>query len=176
MLKKIETKIIADILPSKATESADVIFGAAVLAETDGTFLAASGDVHTLTRGTNPPKDLYPDWKIFSDIAKAMDVGHRLRPPAGTGEQGGAMKIGHQPRLASGPGLADLHAAAVPGCVVADAADRDRRIELQPAATEGPADGDRGSCLVETLLVDETEYAKVGVPHGFGDGRRFRDR
>ena len=72
MLEKTDRKIIADILPSPATESADVVFAAAVLAETDGTFLAASKDIRTLTACAAPPDNLYPDWKIFCDIAKAM--------------------------------------------------------------------------------------------------------
>ncbi|MBN2438651.1 MAG: sulfide/dihydroorotate dehydrogenase-like FAD/NAD-binding protein [Deltaproteobacteria bacterium] len=72
MLEKIENKIIIDILPSRATESADVVFGAAVLAETDGTFLAASGDVHTYSACVNPPENLHPDWKVICDIAKTM--------------------------------------------------------------------------------------------------------
>lgn len=70
--KKPDFTVVADILPSSATDSADVVFGAAVLAETDGTFLAASGEIHELRAAAKPPDDVFPDWKIICDIAGKM--------------------------------------------------------------------------------------------------------
>ena len=70
----LEAIIVSDILPSPLTASADVVFGAAVLAEVDGTFLASSGQVRTLAAAARPPDDLHPDWKILCDLADAMGV------------------------------------------------------------------------------------------------------
>ena len=74
-----DTVIVADILPSAASVSADVVFGAAVLAEVDGTFLTSSGQaptfsgqVRTLAAAAQSPDDVHPDWKILCDIAVAM--------------------------------------------------------------------------------------------------------
>ncbi len=72
LLKDLDVTIIADIVPSCATESADVVFGAAVLAETDGTFLAASGDIRGLTAAAGPPEGILADWRIVCDIATKM--------------------------------------------------------------------------------------------------------
>ncbi len=70
--EKLDILISMDILPSAATESADVVFGASVLAETEGTFLTASGDIHHLSVTAPPPDDIYPDWRIVCDIARKL--------------------------------------------------------------------------------------------------------
>ncbi len=72
LLEKLDVTIIADVLPSFATESADVVFGASVLAETDGTFLTASGEIRALSAAAKPPEGISPDWKIICDIARKM--------------------------------------------------------------------------------------------------------
>lgn len=73
-IEKVETQIVVDIFPSRMEKSADVVIAAAVLVETDGTFLNSAGDVKTLKAVANSPKDLFPDWKIACDIAKEMGL------------------------------------------------------------------------------------------------------
>jgi len=72
LLEKLDVTITADIFPSVAAESADVVFGAAVLAETDGTFLTTSGEIRALSAAAKPPDDIFPDWKIICDLARKM--------------------------------------------------------------------------------------------------------
>ncbi len=72
LLEKLDVTITADILPSSVTESADVVFGASVLAETDGTFLTASGEIRAVSAAAKPPDGIPPDWKIIRDIARKM--------------------------------------------------------------------------------------------------------
>ncbi|UCH63277.1 MAG: sulfide/dihydroorotate dehydrogenase-like FAD/NAD-binding protein [Fidelibacterota bacterium] len=71
-LGKLDVIIAADILPSSATESADVVFGASVFTETDGTFLTASGEIRALSAAAKPPDGIFPDWRIICDIAGKM--------------------------------------------------------------------------------------------------------
>lgn len=67
-----EVRIISDILPSHATAEADVVFASAVLAETDGTYLAASGDIKLVHAAATAPAGLQSDWKLVVDIAARM--------------------------------------------------------------------------------------------------------
>ena len=73
--KGLEVLIVSDMFPSRTEKSADVVFAVAGLAETDGTFLNASGQIKALTAAATPPKALLPDWKVACDIAKKMGAG-----------------------------------------------------------------------------------------------------
>ena len=72
--ERLETLMVVDMFPSRMEKTADVVIAAAVLAETDGTFLNAAREVKTLKAVANSPKDLFPDWKITCDIAKKMGL------------------------------------------------------------------------------------------------------
>jgi len=71
MVEKLEALIVADMFPTDIERAAHVVFAAAGLAETDGTFLASDG-VRSLTSTALPPMGVEPDWKIICDIAKKM--------------------------------------------------------------------------------------------------------
>jgi NAD(P)H-flavin reductase len=73
--KGLEVLIVSDMFPSRTEKSADVVFAVAGLAETDGTFLNASGQIKALTAAATPPNALLPDWKVACDIAKKMGAG-----------------------------------------------------------------------------------------------------
>ena len=70
--KDLDLVIVADVLPSRVSDAADVLFGAAVLAETEGSFLAASGEIRQVSRAVPPTTGLQPDWRIICDIARKM--------------------------------------------------------------------------------------------------------
>jgi NAD(P)H-flavin reductase/ferredoxin len=72
VLKGLEALVVSDLFSSPAATSADVVIAAAALAETEGTFLSASGTVKALVPAAAPPNALVPDWKIICDIARKM--------------------------------------------------------------------------------------------------------
>ena len=72
LVEKLEALVVIDMFPSDTEKAADVVFAAAALAETDGTFLNAAGEIKVLTAAAAPPENVYPDWKIVCDIAKKM--------------------------------------------------------------------------------------------------------
>jgi NAD(P)H-flavin reductase len=71
-VKEPKVTIVSDILSSKTSDAADVVFAAAVLGEIEGTFLSASGEIRTLPRAADPPEGVVPDWKIVCDVARRM--------------------------------------------------------------------------------------------------------
>jgi NADH dehydrogenase/NADH:ubiquinone oxidoreductase subunit G len=73
--KGLEVLVVSDMFPSRTEKSADVVFAVAGLAETDGSFLNASGQTKALTAAATPPKALVPDWKVACDIARKMGAG-----------------------------------------------------------------------------------------------------
>jgi NAD(P)H-flavin reductase/ferredoxin len=71
-LGAIEYLVVIDFLPSAASERADAVLPAAVLAEAEGTFRNAAGEVKRLARAINAPGEARPEWTIVRDLGKAM--------------------------------------------------------------------------------------------------------
>ena len=71
-LAAIEYLAVIDFLPSAASERADAILPAAVLAEAEGTFRNSAGEVKRLSRAISPPGEARPEWTIVRDLGKAM--------------------------------------------------------------------------------------------------------
>ena len=68
----LDVLIVSDMYPSRTEKAADVVFAAAGLLETSGTFLNAAGQIKSISAAVTAPNSLQPDWKIVCDIAKKM--------------------------------------------------------------------------------------------------------
>ncbi|NTV44018.1 MAG: molybdopterin-dependent oxidoreductase, partial [Syntrophobacteraceae bacterium] len=73
-LCRMEYRAVIDCLPSKATETADVILPAAVLSEVEGTYRNAAGTVKAFPAITPVPGSARPEWVIVRELAKAMGL------------------------------------------------------------------------------------------------------
>lgn len=71
-LARLDALVIADMFPSPAQTGADVVIGAAGLAETEGSFLTATGQSLPFSAVAPTQPGIYPDWRIICDIAKKM--------------------------------------------------------------------------------------------------------
>ncbi len=72
ILEKVERIIVADFLPSPATERADAVLPVAILAETEGTIRHPSGELRRLGPSVVAPGFARPEWAIISAVAKAL--------------------------------------------------------------------------------------------------------
>jgi NAD(P)H-flavin reductase/ferredoxin len=74
LLAKIETLIVADFLPSPASERATALLPAAVLSEVDGTYRNCAGLVKPVAAANAAPGVARPEWMIARDLARAMSA------------------------------------------------------------------------------------------------------
>jgi NAD(P)H-flavin reductase/ferredoxin len=72
ILGDVEYLVVIDFLPSSATEKADAVLPAAVLAEVEGTFRTSVGDVKELGGPVPAPGEARAEWAIIRDLAEAM--------------------------------------------------------------------------------------------------------
>ena len=69
--------VAIDCLPSKVSDAAHVVLPAAVLAEAEGTFRGASGDVRPVSAVSAAPGEARPEWRIVLDLAQALGLSLR---------------------------------------------------------------------------------------------------
>ncbi len=69
--------------------------------------------------------------------------------------------------------LPDAHAGSLPGCLLAETANRDRRVKQHFDATEGLRNSERCARILQIVLVDEAEDFEVRFAHGLGHRARF---
>lgn len=69
---KVEYLVVADFLPSPATEKAAAVFPAATAAEVAGTFRNAAGEVLKAVRAVAAPGDSRPAWELARDLGRAL--------------------------------------------------------------------------------------------------------
>jgi NAD(P)H-flavin reductase/ferredoxin len=74
-LAKLNFIVAIDCLPSKVTEAAHVILPAAILSESSGTFRNAAGEVKSVAAVSAAPGEAQAEWKIVSELAKALGLG-----------------------------------------------------------------------------------------------------
>jgi NAD(P)H-flavin reductase len=72
LLCALECLVVADYLPSAASEAATVLFPAAVLAEVSGTYRDRDGNLKYLTPAAQPFGGSRPEWQLVSELATAM--------------------------------------------------------------------------------------------------------
>ena len=112
--KHLEVLIVSDMFPSRTEKSADVVFAASGLAETDGSFLNPFGVIKSLSAAATPPSGLPPDWKITCDIAKKMGAsGFDFQTSNDIAREMAARGIAEKPPTAPDPSPLD-HFSAVP--------------------------------------------------------------
>jgi NADH dehydrogenase/NADH:ubiquinone oxidoreductase subunit G/NAD(P)H-flavin reductase len=73
-LDRLEVLIVQDIYPTEASRLADIIFPAAVFAETEGTITDLTGDKRPLHKAAEPPGQARPEWNIICGLAKRFDA------------------------------------------------------------------------------------------------------
>lgn len=71
-LRSLDLLVVLDVYPTKASDRAEVVLPAAVLAEIDGTLLDDAGSPRPLVKACRPPGEARPDWRIVADLARAM--------------------------------------------------------------------------------------------------------
>ena len=72
ILQKVQRVIVADFLPSRATERADAVLPVAILAETEGTIREPGGGLKRLGPAVAAPGYARPEWAIVSAVAQAL--------------------------------------------------------------------------------------------------------
>jgi formate dehydrogenase major subunit len=71
-LKHLDCLIVQDIFLTETAEIADVVLPGVTYAEKDGTFSSTDRTVQRIRKAVEPKGNSLPDWKILSDIMKAM--------------------------------------------------------------------------------------------------------
>ena len=74
MLQRLDLLIVQDIFPSETYQYADIVFPAASVGETAGTYMNAARRVQYTADGITPPGEAKADWQILQEMAAAMDV------------------------------------------------------------------------------------------------------
>jgi NAD(P)H-flavin reductase len=74
MAGKIDFLVIMDFQPSPAADSAQAILPVAVLAEIEGTFRSAAGEVKELGKAVKSRGESRPEWMVLRDLAGAMNA------------------------------------------------------------------------------------------------------
>ena len=69
-LEKIECLMVQDCYPTPVSERADILFPAAVFAETEGTLYDGSGQARPLEKACSAPGNAKPEWWIITELAK----------------------------------------------------------------------------------------------------------
>ncbi len=72
-LRNLELLIVQDIFLTATAKIADVVLPACSWAEKEGTFMSATGNVQKMPKLIAETGQSLPDWKIFIDIARAMN-------------------------------------------------------------------------------------------------------
>lgn len=72
-LRNLELLIVQDIFLTATAKIADVVLPACSWAEKEGTFMSAAGNVQKMPKLIAETGQSFPDWKIFIDIARAMN-------------------------------------------------------------------------------------------------------
>ena len=70
-LDRLEVLIVQDCYPTAASKGANVIFAAAVFAETEGVMVDSAGQKRPLHKACEPPGQARPEWQIICELAKA---------------------------------------------------------------------------------------------------------
>ena len=73
-LDSLDFLVVQDIFMTPTATHADIVLPATCYAEKDGTFTNTERRVQRVRKAVNPPGQARLDWKIISDIAKAMGV------------------------------------------------------------------------------------------------------
>jgi len=73
-LDKLEVLIVQDIYPTGASRRADIVFAAAVFAETEGTITDQTGNKRPLRISAEPPGQARGEWQIICYLAKQFDA------------------------------------------------------------------------------------------------------
>lgn len=76
-LEKIDLIICQDPFMTESAAVADFVLPAATFAENEGSMTDMAGVVHRLAEVIDPRVEAKPDWKIFSDLSRAL--GHSLQ-------------------------------------------------------------------------------------------------
>lgn len=71
-LAKLEYVVIADCLPSAASERADALLPAAILSEVGGTLRTSAGEIKPVSALATPPGEASPEWMLVRDLARAI--------------------------------------------------------------------------------------------------------
>ena len=71
----IELLVVQDGYPSPLSARAEVVFPAAVFAETAGTVTDGTGALRPLQKACDPPGEARPEWEIVCGLARAMGAG-----------------------------------------------------------------------------------------------------
>ncbi len=76
-LKDMELLIVQDIFLTDTAKIADVVFPASSWGEKEGLFMSATGNIQEIRKLSPETRGTMPDWKIFIELAKAMnkDIG-----------------------------------------------------------------------------------------------------
>ena len=75
VLDRLETLIVADILPSPTTERAHYVLPACAHAETRGTFTNVKGRVQKFMKAVEPPGEARPEWEFLGELLSRV-TGH----------------------------------------------------------------------------------------------------
>jgi formate dehydrogenase major subunit len=68
--KKVELLILQGVYPASLMDRADVVLPAAAFTEEDGSFISIEGETRVVKKAAEA--GVYPDWKIFSLLAREM--------------------------------------------------------------------------------------------------------
>lgn len=71
-LRGLDLLIVQDCYPSDASAGSQVVLPAAVLVEVSGTLVDGAGRMRPLREACKPPGQARPDWRITSELARAL--------------------------------------------------------------------------------------------------------
>ncbi|MCL5023747.1 MAG: molybdopterin-dependent oxidoreductase [Nitrospirae bacterium] len=72
-LRGLELFIVQDIILTDTAKLADVVLPASSWGEKEGIFMSATGDIHEIPKLLTETGQSIPDWKIFRNLARAMN-------------------------------------------------------------------------------------------------------
>ncbi|HUH64986.1 MAG TPA: sulfide/dihydroorotate dehydrogenase-like FAD/NAD-binding protein [Syntrophales bacterium] len=169
--KGLEVLIVSDMFPSRTEKSGDVIFASAGLVETEGTFLAASGQIKTMAAAAAPFKFFLPDWKIVCDLATKMGAaGFDFATVADIGKEMAKLKVKEKAPKAPEPSPID-EVKAIPrnyrGHAMTDIVSAMRMffaVEEKKPAPAPAEEGKRFQILEKKEIVPNTHMVTVHAP------------
>jgi len=93
--ENIDFIVCQDPFMTEAGEMADFVLPAAVAAEKEGTFTDVEGKIRRVAQAYDPRGEARPDWKIFCDLAKAMNHPLQYKGPEDIGQEIAKMVPGY---------------------------------------------------------------------------------